>query len=274
MDDARWPDLHEEQPGVIPLRPLDASDIFRAALSTLRANAALLFGISLALVAAGELAVQAITGPMMRDLPTLTPDATAEQVNTYLVGTMPILGIAGMVGLALQLLVTAVVAVVVSRAVIGRTLTFGQAVDLLRPRLLPLLGLILLVSALVTLGLIAFTIPGVWLFVLFTPAVPALMLEHGSLQAAMRRSRDLMRGAWWRTFGLLLVVVAIGITAQLVVGSLLSLLAGTGTGVIGSIITSALITPFAGAVMTFIYVDRRFRTDDLALELARAAGIR
>lgn len=274
MDDARWPDLRDEQPGIIPLGPLAWGDIFRAALATMRANAALLFGISLVVVTIGEFAVRAITGPMLGDMPALTASATPEQLNAYLVATIPITGIAGMFGLTAQLLITAVVAVVVSRAVIGRSLTLAQAVDLLRPRALPLLGLTLLISVLVTLGLIAFTIPGIWLFVLFTPAVPALMLEHSALRTSMRRSRELIQGAWWRTFGLLLVVVGIGLTAQLIVGTLVGLLAGDGAAVIGAIITSALVTPFAGAVMTFIYIDRRFRTDDLALELARAAGIR
>jgi hypothetical protein len=42
----------------------------------------------------------------------------------------------------------------------------------------------------------------VWLYVLFSFAPAAAVLEEASPLTAMRRSARLIRGAWWRTFGI------------------------------------------------------------------------
>ena len=110
--------------------------------------------------------------------------------------------------------------------------------------------------------------------------------------ASLRRSRALVRGAWWRTFGILLLV---NLIAQVIAGILgvpftvLTLLVRLGrpaTGprtstrslpllvtALGTIVASAVTWPFTAVSTALLYVDRRMRREALDLELARAAGV-
>jgi hypothetical protein len=108
--------------------------------------------------------------------------------------------------------------------------------------------------------------------------------------ASLRRSRELVRGALGRTFGILLLV---NVIAQLlagilsvpfsVVNFLVSFLTCDGINVysilplmvtsLGTIVAAAVTWPFTAVATALLYVDRRIRREALDLELARAAGV-
>ena len=54
---------------------------------------------------------------------------------------------------------------------------------------------------LVVLATLALIVPGIWLFVSYSVAVPALLLERIGPVEALRRSFRLVRGRWWPTRG-------------------------------------------------------------------------
>ena len=103
------------------------------------------------------------------------------------------------------------------------------------------------------------------------------------------RSRGLVQGAWWRTFGILLLVNVIaqvlsGIISvpTTVVTVLVSLTTGSGNPyeilpllvtALGTIVASAITWPFTAVSTALLYVDRRIRREGLDIELARAAGV-
>ena len=59
-------------------------------------------------------------------------------------------------------------------------------------------------------------IPGIWLFVMYAVAVPALLLERVGPVQSLKRSYRLVKGRWWATFGTLLVsTVLAGIVGAL-----------------------------------------------------------
>ncbi len=116
------------------------------------------------------------------------------------------------------------------------------------------------------------------------------------IEDQLARSRALVRGAWWRSFGVLLLV---GVVAG-AVGALVGILAGvigaaTLTSAItaspggvpsvsafgsyfvvlgvGSWIVGSVALPFGAGVTGLIYVDRRMRTEGFARELAAEAGV-
>jgi hypothetical protein len=140
------------------------------------------------------------------------------------------------------------------------------------------------------LGIPAFVVVAAYLYTAFALAPPAIVLERQGVVASLRRSRSLVRGAWWRTFGILLLV---NLIAQVLAGILgvpftvLTLLAAwvTGDGLnvyailpllvtaLGTIVASAVTWPFTAVSTALIYVDRRMRREALDLELARAAGV-
>jgi membrane-anchored glycerophosphoryl diester phosphodiesterase (GDPDase) len=115
-------------------------------------------------------------------------------------------------------------------------------------------------------------------------AVPIFILERRGPAASIARSWRLVRGAFWRTWGLralvwLIVVVAGSIlSAPLIAVLLPSALKGHAPStavlvllVIFSAIAWAVTQPLIAASLTLIYVDRRMRAEGLDLQLTQAA---
>lgn len=224
------------------------------------------------------------------------------------------------VTLVASLLLTGILTVVVSRAVLGERISTRAAWEKARPRIPALLGVTGLVL-LIELGVLAVAlapglllaalsaptvlvvvvlvvgapiglVAGTYLYVAFALAPAAIVLERRRVRQSLRRSRELVTGAWWRTFGILALVNIIaqflaGILAIpfTVVSLLVTFLVGDGGSInpysilpllvtsLGTIVASALTWPFTAAATALLYVDRRMRREALDLELARAAGV-
>jgi hypothetical protein len=128
----------------------------------------------------------------------------------------------------------------------------------------------------------------------FSLASPALMLEKQGVLKSMSRSAKLVRGSWWRVFGIqLLATIIANIVASIVVipfALIASALSGDGiTGFlssagsagwtflivsgIGSVIGAMITFPISAGVTVLLYIDQRIRREALDLDLARAAGV-
>ncbi|KAF4408149.1 MULTISPECIES: glycerophosphoryl diester phosphodiesterase membrane domain-containing protein [Streptomyces] len=315
------------KPGIIPLRPLGIGEILDGAVSTMRAHWRTVLGISLAVAVVTQAVSTAVTGLWFSDSAGITalendPDPTVDEALDAVGGTLAGSGVTGVVGILGTIIATAMLTMVVSRAVIGRDVSAGEAWRDSRPQLLRLLGLLLLIPLLVLLvsavllapglavvasgaagagaaltlvGGIAALVVAVWLWIRFSLAAPALMLERQGVIAAMRRSAKLVRGAWWRIFGIqilttiLIVFVAAvieiptSLIAMLVGGeSAMDWLAGESAEAgwlflvvigIGAVISSTITFPISAGVTALLYMDQRIRREALDLELGRAAGV-
>jgi hypothetical protein len=106
--------------------------------------------------------------------------------------------------------------------------------------------------------------------------MPALLIEGRRGRAALGRSFQLVRGRWWRTFGIIIVgFILAGVVSSLVQGVFLAgilvgsdndalvLLFSALAGVVGLTIT----TPFQAALLTVVYFDLRVRKEGFDLEL-------
>ncbi|MEV6654578.1 glycerophosphoryl diester phosphodiesterase membrane domain-containing protein [Streptomyces sp. NPDC051219] len=304
------------KPGVIPLRPLGVGEILDGAVSTMRAHWRTVLGISLGVALITQLAVVLVQGFALDELNaagTTTSSDTAEALND-LGNSAASDVIAQLIALVGTVLATAMLTMVVSRAVLGRSVTIGEAWRESRPRLLRLAGLtVLLVVMMVAvfaigllpgilarswelglLGLLVALPVAVWLWVRYVLASPALMLEKQGVLASMRRSAKLVRGSWWRTFGIwLLAGILTGIVNAIIVvpffvlglvfggGGMEAFVDGTGEltwtfliiSGIGSVVALTITFPISAGVTALLYMDQRIRREALDLELARAAGL-
>ncbi|MFF3020593.1 glycerophosphoryl diester phosphodiesterase membrane domain-containing protein [Streptomyces sp. NPDC057939] len=302
------------KPGVIPLRPLGLGEILDGAVSSLRGHWKTVLSVSLVaavLVQLGLLGVQRL----MRDRLVVSPEPTTPG---ELADTMGDTLIAGYANYYLQLLglllVTGLLAGVVSSAVLGRSTTVAahlRGVRPLVPRMLGLVGLLLLGS--LAAGLVP-VLPGLltgngvlavlgapvgivllaWFFVTFVLALPALMMERGKVADALKRSAKLVKGSWWRIFGIsaltwaitwitsMIIAVPFAAVAVLVSpGGLSDILDGTSAQswtfllitAIGGLISLTITVPMQTGVTSLLYIDQRIRREALDLELARAAGV-
>lgn len=283
------------KPGVIPLRPLNVGEILDGSISTMRRHPGLVFGVS-ALVALVEAALTVAASIWllsgMANIPQPGPAATREEALNYLSQVLgqtgATLGVTLVITVLIRTFLTGFMTVVVGKAVLGRPITFREAVGELAPRLPGLLGVTVVYTLMAVIGSLFCLIPGIWLYALFSLASPALVLEHGRIGQSLTRSRLLVQGAWWRVFGILLLTgvcaavigyviqipfnLSMGIggssMAELANASLTSqLLAG-----VGQVIAQTLVAPFVAGATALLYIDQRMRKEGMDIQLARAAG--
>lgn len=317
-----WGPAPAAKPGVIPLRPLGVGEILDGAVSTMRAHWRTVLGLTLTVAVITQIADILVQRYLLPDPPEIDPNATGSEaidqafdsLRSSLLYLLPV-AVLALIG---TLFVTAVLTVVISRSVLGRPVTLREAWAEARPRLLPLLGLLVLLplmagavvgigilpgaligsdggAALAGLGGLAAVVVVIWLLVQFSLAAPALMLERQGLVKSLRRSAKLVRGAWWRIFGITLLTLLLTFIVSMiiaipftVIGTLVddggagSLFSGSTsdfgwpfliiTG-IGAVIGSAITYPISAGVAALLYVDQRIRREALDLDLARAANL-
>ncbi|MFJ8820147.1 glycerophosphoryl diester phosphodiesterase membrane domain-containing protein [Streptomyces sp. NPDC102467] len=312
------------KPGVIPLRPLGVGEILDGAVSTMRTYWRTVLGISLTVAVITQLLVVLLQGFVLDDSTTDAlddPTASAGEVTRAMGGLLIGTGVVQVVTLLGTIVATALLTTVTSRAVLGRSVTIGEAWRDARPQLLRLLGLTLLLPLIAAAIVFVGTVPGilvavfgsstgglalgviggsagfvvaVWLMFRFSLASPALMLEKQTIRKAMSRSTKLVRGSWWRVFGIqILASIIAGVVASIILVPF-SLIAGavsgdglgsfldTGTDVgwtfliisgIGAVVGSTITFPITAGVTVLLYIDQRIRREALDLELAGAAGL-
>ncbi len=125
------------------------------------------------------------------------------------------------------------------------------------------------------LGLLLCLAPGIYLWVAWTVAAPVLLLEDVRGWKAMKRSRQLVKGRFWPTFAVvLLVAILTGIVQAMFVGILAGVVSVSGNEValaiadaIGQTASGVLTTPLSAAVLTVLYFDLRVRKEGFDLEL-------
>jgi hypothetical protein len=131
--------------------------------------------------------------------------------------------------------------------------------------------------AVFVLGFIAAAVLGVWLWTSWGVALPAMLTEDARGSKALRRSFQLVRRTWWRTFGLLLLgYVGAGVISGIIstipqlvlltdVGD--SLAATLTINGLGTALASILTTPFLTALVSVLYFDLRVRKEGFDLQL-------
>ncbi|MGV4923424.1 hypothetical protein K2224_02720 [Streptomyces sp. BHT-5-2] len=315
------------KPGVIPLRPLGVGEILDGAVATMRAHWRTVLGISLIVAVVSQTTATVVTGLWFQG-PNRATDLDdgagppLRQVLSEMGNSLTGSAITALIGLLATIIATGMLTMVISRAVLGRSVTAGEAWHDARGQLPRLLGLLILLPLIVTaiflagltpgilvsgsgpldlglglllLGLFAGGVVSIWLWVRYSLASPALMLEKQGVIASMRRSAKLVRGAWWRVLGVQLLAYLLISIVQFIIQipttfiafliggeSLMDWANGTSNATgwpflialgIGAIVSSAITFPISAGVTALLYVDQRIRREALDLELARAAGL-
>jgi MFS family permease len=182
-------------------------------------------------------------------------------------------GQAGIIALAFlsYLLGTVACYRAVADTYLGRATSVRESLAFAVDRLGASLWLSILLVVAVIAGFLAFVVPGVWLFVAFSVAVPAMLVEGVRGTAALRRSSALTKDRWWATAGRLLVGGIIGYVvgaAASVIAVVLGLLLfdeGSLAALViqhaGALAGSLFTTPFLAAVTVLVYFDLRVRKE-------------
>ena len=243
------------------IRPLSFSEILDRSFRVYLDNFVLLFGISaLIWIPSGVLLLSS----------NIIGNAAANVLNlVFLSVTGPILAAAHIVA--------------ISEVYLDRSVTIAEAYRAVRPILLPLLGtyLLLMMLFLVPVGIVVGLSYGVspmfglalipigpvvfYLAVSFALIMPVMIVERHFAISAFRRSRELISGSWWLTFG---IIFTAGLIAQVPAAALKFLWTFIPViGVLLTALTQAVSSTYSSVVIVIYYFDRRCRTEDFDLRL-------
>jgi MFS family permease len=127
----------------------------------------------------------------------------------------------------------------------------GTAVRFAGSKLLWMWALSIVVGIIVILGFIALIVPGIILGIMFSLALPVLLIENKGVLESMGRSRQLVSHRWLKTFATFLVLGIISLIASIIVGAISGLF-----GVVGPVVSgllSAFYQPLFPILMTVYY---------------------
>jgi Membrane domain of glycerophosphoryl diester phosphodiesterase len=138
---------------------------------------------------------------------------------------------------------------------------YAEAIERVRP-LFRAIGLFVLVWVVLTTT--TFLIPvAIWLAIRWCLLAPIVELEGRTGRHALRRSRELVRGRWWRTASLVGLSAAISLGAGPLLGALLIFVVDAPLATLNVVagIVYAAALPFVGLVTAYVYFDARTRVE-------------
>lgn len=130
-------------------------------------------------------------------------------------------------------------------------------------RAAPAVALASLIMLLVVVPLAMLIVPfplAIYFLVSWSLLIPVALADGGSPLAILRRSRAVVRGQWWRTFGIQASLILLATVLPLIVSNVV--LGADADAVIIALMTGAIAafsTPFQFAAQTLLYADLRAR---------------
>ncbi|MER8000502.1 hypothetical protein [Streptomyces sp. NPDC095613] len=291
------------------------------------------YAVAALVVAAAAGLAYAVAGDDLRhlfDLPS-GQDPDWDDLRPLVIPFAGLCAFAVMVLLAATAMVQAVCPAIAQEAVLGRRTTFGAVWRRALARVPAVLGTVVLIGligllpvallllgigatvltyavaeaqwagwlmALGFLGALAAAPVATWLWIRYSLASTVAVTETQGATASLRRSAALVRGTWWRIFGICLLVYLMAGFAGMVIRQLLTLLGllpsmftagdigpeaspgaiALGIGgylllaLIGQLVSQVITTTFPQLVLALLYVDQRIRNENLAPTLVEAAS--
>ncbi|MEI5584932.1 MULTISPECIES: hypothetical protein [unclassified Agromyces] len=311
------------KPGLLPLRPMSFGTLLWAPFRTLRRNPAPVFGTGLVVQLVSAVATAVVFVPLFFWIFSRVETASTADLDAILSGAVGWVILLSLVPIAVSVVASAflqgVMVIEVASGTLGEKLSFGQLWRRAARRIGPLIGWTLLVGAVVLVVLVvvfggvvaaAFISPeaaitaavlafvavlglivlGAWLGTKLALVPSVIVLERAGIAASIRRSWALTNGAFWRTFGVILLVgLILSVAAQVVVqpvsllGTVLAMVLDPAAGetylaitvgttiatLVLSILIGAITSVVQAALIAVIYIDLRMRTEGLDLELER-----
>jgi len=140
----------------------------------------------------------------------------------------------------------------------GRSdLSVGETFRKAWPRVWTLAGAGILAGLGIALGLLLLVVPGVVLLVWWSALVPVIVLEQRGIGEAFTRSRELVRGHFWPVFRVVIGTIALLFAVSIVLSIAFSPLNDTLSGLLQSLISNTLVTPFLAVAWTVTYFELR-----------------
>lgn len=250
---------------MIPLRPLGLGEILDGAVTTMRTHWRSVLSVTAVVAVIVQLATVIFQRYAMDRITTEPGSITGPgEVLDSMGGNLAVTAVTIFIQVIGGILATALLTMIFSRAVLGQPSTVAGAWRDARPQLLRLIGLSFLMTVASLVLLLVLMLPGLlmdspalailggfiglllltWLWVRFSLASPALMLEKATVLTSLKRSGKLVQGAWWRIFGISILTAVIVAIVSMIIAVPFSVAAMIFGGGFDSIVAGS--TPTAG----------------------------
>ena len=171
----------------------------------------------------------------------------------------------------------------IGQSYLGERATWTESLGYMGRRLHSVLWIALIVSVAVGIGFLFVFLPGIFLAVAFSLAVPVLMVEGIKGFGAVGRSFNLITGHWWRTFGAMLLGFLLTVVISFMIGFVFGILmfavvdessvTAIALNSIANLVAQLVTLPFFCALLIVIFFDLRIRKEAFDLQLlAQAIG--
>ena len=131
--------------------------------------------------------------------------------------------------------------------------TAGSLIGSVTPKLFPLLIMGIIVAICTDVGYFFLIIPGLFIALIWSVCVPAMMVEDRGIFDSLGRSYNITNGNRWRMIGLAIVLVVI-YAIIFFVAAILAAIAPI-VGVIAFIIVGVLLYPYSALIRTVLFYD-------------------
>ena len=266
-------------PVPVPLRPFTAGDILDGGIAVLKNGPRPVFTVVAALVIPVQVVTAYIERKVLADTDAVEQFEMALDTGTVTVGSSgPAAAWSFVASSALLVLVAAGVARLVSAWYVEASPTTGQVLKAVARSAPALLTAWFLVHLLELGGGVLFVAPGVIMMTGFLVTAPAIAVERIGPIAGMRRSWKLvMKGRFWPTLGIALLIAAVASVLSFSLSALSLLFSGFSWSWIPDAVfrsgAALVTTSFVAAATTLAYLDLRIRVEGLDIELAAAEAL-
>lgn len=145
----------------------------------------------------------------------------------------------------------------------GRKPSSGSAIQRGLDVFAPLLLVMIMYAAGVSLGLLALVVPGIYLLVRWSFSIQAVVVDERKGYAALQRSAELVQGTWLRVCGITLAAnLLVGGLSAVVGAPLVAVASSTDSaiyGLIGQTLGGVFFAPAGALITTLLYFDQRAR---------------
>jgi len=256
------------------LRPLEIGDMLDETFRMYRRHFLLFAGISLLLAVPSA----ALYGLAFAWFSVALRDTTGTDFS-YVTPLLATAAAGFLVTLAILPLTNSAIIYAACESAVGRPVTLGGVFSGILRRYFPLLGYWVLFTVTGWLAALLCVAPlaiWIWIFIGWIVVTPVMFVENIGLGQAMRRSWQLVKRRWWRTFLILFLMLIVWYVArfaldaflqlgQFLLAIVLSPFIVAGITLASAELVSALVSPILQIIIVLVYFDLRVRREALDL---------
>jgi hypothetical protein len=248
------------------IKELSLGQILDQAITLMKNHFGAFFGVVAVTLLPFSLLQAGVNLAIMPEVPLMPTPEEALAIQAAQLEHLPI--IIGMAVLALLIvpIVNASLIHIVANTFLGNTTSLGSAIGSAFGLLLPLYWTWFLLMAAIMGGMICCIIPGIIAAFWFSLATQVVVIEKVSGIAALKRSRELMRGNIGTVFVLGFVVGIISVAPQ--IGA--QMIPQVHAKALASVVINCVMTVFSSAAMVVFYFSCRCKNEQFDLQLLAA----